>query len=357
MHHQYRLSVLQWNRGPERKIPTQTRPEACGHFHPVILQEAGDLAPHVSDQYITHADGNDLWPSFPTKTRSNLALRSSPPPKPPQAKTHGDCCDAPQLLTLPQSRFAQSIFTTKLPRNVTHQPLSWNASKLLWCSTASTSSVVTQTQAPFPRWVTFSRPSVHGSWQCSPVGVGALDESCYIVHPHGELMRTAATSSTTLTLVLHLVTRLRISLSSFISASATSQAPTASCAVLNPSSVAWSVPRPKTTACVNASDLHNKPPRTLWPCNPSPAPRRLPQAEYQYTCAAFQTCPNEMNKLGPHRPVRQEETKRDQDWPKAVFCTKQHQPKRGYVQQDLSQTTQLFYTMQSSGNELGPQGH
>ena len=45
MHHQYRLSVLQWNPGPTRKKPTQIIAAACGRFHAVILQEASDHAP------------------------------------------------------------------------------------------------------------------------------------------------------------------------------------------------------------------------------------------------------------------------------------------------------------------------
>ena len=40
MHHQFRLSLLQWNPGPARKYPTNIVSAACGKFHAVILQEA-----------------------------------------------------------------------------------------------------------------------------------------------------------------------------------------------------------------------------------------------------------------------------------------------------------------------------
>ena len=60
MHYQYRLTVLQWNRGPARRRPTQSLSAACSRFHVVILQEASDHAPHVSDQFRTYTDGNDF---------------------------------------------------------------------------------------------------------------------------------------------------------------------------------------------------------------------------------------------------------------------------------------------------------
>ena len=48
MHHQYRLSVLQWNPGPARRNPTNIIAVACGRFHAVILQEAIDhVPPHL----------------------------------------------------------------------------------------------------------------------------------------------------------------------------------------------------------------------------------------------------------------------------------------------------------------------
>ena len=49
MHHQFRLSLLQWNPSPARRNPTNIVSAACGKFHAVILQEAGDHVPHISD--------------------------------------------------------------------------------------------------------------------------------------------------------------------------------------------------------------------------------------------------------------------------------------------------------------------
>ena len=60
MHHQYRLSVLQWNPGPARRNPTNIIAAACGRFHAVILQEASDHVPHISDQFIAHTGNTDL---------------------------------------------------------------------------------------------------------------------------------------------------------------------------------------------------------------------------------------------------------------------------------------------------------
>ena len=60
MHHQYRLSVLQWNPGPARKNPTNIIAAACGRFHAVILQEASNHILHISDQFIAHTGNTDL---------------------------------------------------------------------------------------------------------------------------------------------------------------------------------------------------------------------------------------------------------------------------------------------------------
>ena len=60
MHHQYRLSVLQWNPGPARRNPTNVIAAACGKFHAVILQEASDHVPHISDQFIACTGNTDL---------------------------------------------------------------------------------------------------------------------------------------------------------------------------------------------------------------------------------------------------------------------------------------------------------
>ena len=59
MHHQYRLPVLQWNPCPARRNPTNIIAAACGRFHAVILQEASDHVPHISDQFIAHTGNTD----------------------------------------------------------------------------------------------------------------------------------------------------------------------------------------------------------------------------------------------------------------------------------------------------------
>ena len=55
MHSQYRLS------GPPRKRPTRILRATCGSFHVVILQEADENVPHVTDQFHTdNSDNSDL---------------------------------------------------------------------------------------------------------------------------------------------------------------------------------------------------------------------------------------------------------------------------------------------------------
>ena len=60
MHHQFRLSLLQWNPGPARKYPSNIVSADCGKFHAVILQEASDHVPHISDQFMAFTDNTDL---------------------------------------------------------------------------------------------------------------------------------------------------------------------------------------------------------------------------------------------------------------------------------------------------------
>ena len=60
MHHQFRLSLLQWNPGPARKYPTNIVFAACGKFHAVILQEASDHVPKISDQFMAFTGNTDL---------------------------------------------------------------------------------------------------------------------------------------------------------------------------------------------------------------------------------------------------------------------------------------------------------
>ena len=60
MHHQFRLSLLQWNPGPARRNPTNNVSAACGKFHEVIIQEASDHVPPISDQFIANTGNTDL---------------------------------------------------------------------------------------------------------------------------------------------------------------------------------------------------------------------------------------------------------------------------------------------------------
>ena len=60
MHHQYRLSLLQWSPGPAGRNPTNIMAAACGRFHAVILPEASDHVPHISDQFTAYTGSTDL---------------------------------------------------------------------------------------------------------------------------------------------------------------------------------------------------------------------------------------------------------------------------------------------------------
>ena len=52
--------LLQWNPGPARKYPGHIVSAACGKFHAVILQEASDHVPHISDQFMAYTGNTDL---------------------------------------------------------------------------------------------------------------------------------------------------------------------------------------------------------------------------------------------------------------------------------------------------------
>ena len=60
MHHQYRLFLLQWNPGPARRNPTNIVSAACGQFHAVVLQEASDHVPHISEQFLVCTGNTNL---------------------------------------------------------------------------------------------------------------------------------------------------------------------------------------------------------------------------------------------------------------------------------------------------------
>ena len=91
MHHQYRLSVLQWNQGPARKKSTNIIAATCGRFHAVILQEASDHVPHISDQFIAYTGNTDLAILLNKDTfEPNPAVFAFMKPRP--AKMHGAWC-------------------------------------------------------------------------------------------------------------------------------------------------------------------------------------------------------------------------------------------------------------------------
>ena len=88
MHHQYRLSILQRNPVPARRNPTQIIAATCGRFHAVILQEASDHVPHISDQLIAYTGNTDLAILL-NKDTFELTLRSSPLMRPRPARKRG----------------------------------------------------------------------------------------------------------------------------------------------------------------------------------------------------------------------------------------------------------------------------
>ena len=130
MHHQYRLSVLQWNPGPARRNPTNIIAAACGKFHAVILQEASDHVPHISDQFIAYTGNTDLAILLNKDTFEPdpmvLAFKEDSPSKSTweYGPTHRSRPTATPFTFWYTSHFAQYTFTMSWPKNVTH-PLSY----------------------------------------------------------------------------------------------------------------------------------------------------------------------------------------------------------------------------------------
>ena len=60
MHHEFRLYLLQWNPGPARRNPTNIVSAACCKYHAVILQEASDHVPYISEQFLVCTGNTDL---------------------------------------------------------------------------------------------------------------------------------------------------------------------------------------------------------------------------------------------------------------------------------------------------------
>ena len=73
MHHQYRLSVLQWNPGPARRNPTNIIAATCGRFHAFIFQQASDhVTPHLRSVHCVH------WQHGPRHLAQQGHLRAGP---------------------------------------------------------------------------------------------------------------------------------------------------------------------------------------------------------------------------------------------------------------------------------------
>ena len=147
LHAQYRLSLLQWNAGTARRQPTQLVTAMCGAFNVVLLQEAADHVPHVSDQFNTYTRTGTTWPSCSTRTRSFRTRSSTRSVKNQQARPHGvsrpwwseGTYAGHQLEPPRRSPCARSTCTTWLPRSATQPPHSYNVytctcSDLRWSS-------------------------------------------------------------------------------------------------------------------------------------------------------------------------------------------------------------------------------
>ena len=147
MHHQFRLSLLQWNPGPARRNPTNIVSAACGKFHAVILQEASDHVPHVSDYFRAYTDNTDL---------AVLLNKDTFEPDPVVLTFKADSASKntwgmvilivramlrrPSLSGTPtQSHFARYISTMLWPRNVMHPPSFSNSFMPKCWNTMSTS--------------------------------------------------------------------------------------------------------------------------------------------------------------------------------------------------------------------------
>ena len=121
MHPQFRLSLLQWNPGLARRNPTNIVSAACGKFHAVILQEASDHVPHISEQFLVCTGNADL---------AILLNKDTFEPDPvtrltPQARVRGVwfCSRSPATVLFLDHRlfhFAQYTFTMSWLRNVMH---------------------------------------------------------------------------------------------------------------------------------------------------------------------------------------------------------------------------------------------
>ena len=127
MHHQYRLSVLQWNQDWRAGTPPiLLRRPVEGSMRlffkrPVIMSRTSPISS-------LHILVTRTLLSYSTRTPLSLPLWCLPQGKTPQAKVLGacfhslfeHCCAAPHFPGRQRSHFAQCTFTMSLPRNVTH---------------------------------------------------------------------------------------------------------------------------------------------------------------------------------------------------------------------------------------------
>ena len=133
MHHQFRLSLLQWNPRPARRNPTNIVSAACGKFHAVILQEPVIMF-RTSLISSLHTLATRTSPSCSTRTPSSPTLWLLPSGRAPQAKVREvwsylsfeAYCDALHFLEHRRLRFALFTSITSWPRNVTLPLISYD---------------------------------------------------------------------------------------------------------------------------------------------------------------------------------------------------------------------------------------
>ena len=238
MHHQFRLSLLQWNPGPARRNPTDIVSAVCGKFHAVILQEASDHVPHISDQLIAHTGNTDLAILLNKDTSEPdfmvLAFRED-------STSKDTCCmfllivrgllRRPSLPSTPTVTFCSVNIhnivakkrdaSTDLPRRLLGYMHQLNGVPF--------PLLVTSSQTRSLRRLATRSCGVSADWTTRVVNARG-STSCPSAHVSGESTLTAATSTTTPSLASHPVIEELILPDFLISAPPTHQALTASCA-------------------------------------------------------------------------------------------------------------------------------
>ena len=180
MHHQYRLSVLQWNPGTppissQRLVDCFMRSsfkKPVITFLTLLISSLRTLATRTS-------------PSCSTRTPLSPILRFSPSTKPPQAKIHGAWfyssfeafCAALLFPVLRRSHFALYTSTTSWPRNVT-LPLTYSDDFMGTCSSTTLTSLAVDLNMSAFSTVgdVFSDPEFPAPGNSFLWGLGALEE-------------------------------------------------------------------------------------------------------------------------------------------------------------------------------------